>query len=199
MSQHLYVSDLSHKQLQKLITQLNQYRYRELPRKFRVFIDKLTDVGIEVARERTAGSRYSDYVIFTKRIYGNMKNTRRLAVVAGKNTEPFIRHWLSSGFEPREAKVNPVLMLEFGSGQFADPASWRGTFPGQKLAHLDSWYWYEYPDETHDTEATPVGEPIGGSGLQQFSSSGEKPRKPMMDAADEMRRQILDIAASVFG
>lgn len=197
MSVHEYTTNLSHGQLRHTIAALKRYRDKEFPLKVREFLNRLADIGVDVARERTDGTRYSNYVTFTKEVKGGLKNPRKIALVAGRNSEDFIRHWISSSFQPREAKVNSMLMLEFGSGQFADPSSWRGTFPDQHLAHFDSWYWYEYSDETHDPEATP-GDPVGNSGLQMFTSSGEKPKKPMMEAADEMRRQILSIAHSVF-
>ena len=81
-------------------------------------------------------------------------------------------------------QVNPLLMAEFGSGQFADDSHFkigmgRGTFPGQKHANEDYWQWQDLAGEWHD-------------------SSGIQPTAPMWKADVEMKKQILSIARQVF-
>ena len=80
--------------------------------------------------------------------------------------------------------VNPLLMAEFGSGQFADDSNFKigmgiGTFPMQKHAFEEFWQWQDIAGELHD-------------------SSGVQPTAPMWKASQEMKKQILSIARQVF-
>jgi len=196
MSQKNLSSNLSNGQLKHLVASLRRYRDDELPTKVTRFLNLLSADGIDVARGRVAESRYADYIIFIGEVTGGKKNPIKVGLVAGQNAAPFIRSYFSSSFKDKEAEVNPMLMLEYGSGQWAAPG-WRGTFPGQQLAHLDFWYWYEYPSETTDPESTLLAE--FDDKLQMRGSEGEVPLEPMHTAALQMKADIERIAKMVFG
>lgn len=195
-----YQSDLSHKQLSRLISELERYRDQTLPNLVREFVSRLADEGIFAAQHRLEGSTYEPFIDFTKEFEENGKK-RTVVIVSAKKAEDVIRTWYTSKSMKHEKTrpVNPVLMAEFGSGQFADPVSWRGTFPGQRNAGRSAWTWYEFESDTSDTEAEVV-EDFGG-GFRKMRSRGTKPRAPMLWAtvAMETHSTIRRIAQEVFG
>ena len=195
-----YQTDLSQEQIERLISNLETYRDQILPSLNREFVSRLADEGIFAAQHRLEGSLYESYIDFTKEFEENGK-IRTLVIVSGKKVEDVIRHWYTrrSSREPVERPVNPILMAEFGSGQFADPTSWRGTFPGQTNANRSNWTWFEYEDETSDPEARVIEEYEGG--LRKMRSYGTKPRAPMLWAAAAMGMYstIRRIAQEVYG
>ena len=77
------------------------------------------------------------------------------------------------------AVVDPLLMAEFGSGQFAVEGH-RGTFPNQKHAFdPNGWYWRDLSGELHH-------------------SRGITPTRPLYKAKEEMTQQIREVAERVF-
>ena len=190
----VFQSDLSHGKMRHMIAELRSYRDQTLPRKHREFLERLAEIGVTEAKAFTAGSRYEDYVSFdwTFRVDNKQK---KVLFVFGKNESLMHREWYSYIKEqPNEADVNPIMMLEFGSGQFAQDG-WRGTFPGQHVAFFNYWRWYEYPSGTTDRETFVSADE---EGYELHESSGEKPRMPMEMAYQKMAEDIVRIADEVF-
>lgn len=194
----VYQSNLSHGQLRHLIAQLRRYRDDELPKKHREFIERLAEIGIVEANVRTEGTRYVDYVAFETEYVKNTKK-QKVLLVFGRDKEMMERTWYSfHGREgERNAQVNPILMLEFGSGKHAQPG-WRGTFPNQHTAFLQYWDWYEYPDGTTDVQNTELVKTFE-DGMEWRRSEGEVPRMPVQGAYEKMAQSIVTIANEVFG
>lgn len=197
-----YTARLKSGELRHLIHELREYRDKILPDLVKEFLRQLADEGITVAKASVRGTRYEDFVVFEKTESGGRANPHKTVVITGMNTTTkFKKEWytLSHGeFVRTEREVNPMLMLEFGSGQFAVDG-WRGTYPDQHTAFLDHWHWYEYPSGNTDRETELLEEYKDGMQLRQ--SSGEKPRMPMLNAADAMalRKTVETVAQRVFG
>lgn len=198
----VFTARLKSGDLRHLIHELREYKDKTLPDLVKEFLRQLADEGISVANAYVRGSRYEDFVVFEKTEYGGRSNPKKTVVIAGANNSlKFQKEWytLSHGeFVRTEREVNPILMLEFGSGQFA-VEGWRGTFPEQHTAFLDHWHWYEYPSGYTDQESELLEE--YEDGMQKRQSSGERPRMPMQHAIEamELRNTIAKIARRVFG
>ena len=110
-------------------------------------------------------------------------NYRCSAILTGYNASQNIVRWVSfNGIT--EAEVNSIMMAEYGSGQFAINGH-RGTFPNQKHAFEDSW-WYA-------TEIGPDGRPT-----DWHRNSGVTPTMPMYKAWYEMKTTIYLVGRRVF-
>ncbi len=168
-------TDLSVSGIDNLISQLESYQ-DDLERKCQLFCEKLAEKGIEVAQRKLTGSGFSKYITFT--VETAPEETGCKALMVASQTGSILSIWQSrDGVE--SAEVSPLLMAEFGSGQYAVDGH-RGTFPGQIHAFEDKWFWKDMENNWH-------------------SSSGIKPRRPMFEAAQEMIRQVKEVEQEVFG
>ena len=140
------------------------------------FVKRLAERGISVGEQHTG--EYGDYIVFTYTPYGSGK-TRAEGRITISKKEFVRRYWYYKG-ELTYADVDPVLMAEFGSGEFAD-ADHRGTFPGQKHADdPNGWHWTDENGVTHH-------------------STGEKQTSPGFHAVLEMIEEVESVAREVFG
>ncbi len=159
---------------------LNDLRY-----KVRQFSSRLADKGITAALNANYGS-YASYIVFSK------ENTTEGSIIVARETSLLTADWL--GHE--DVKISPLLMTEFGSGNYA--VYWegsdgsttkqlddgtpigRGSFPNQKNAFKDSWLYRDTNGFLHITR-------------------GFYPTKPLHTAVIEMIAQINTTAREVFG
>lgn len=169
----------------RMIKQLEDYN-NELMRKCEELVNELADIGIRLAESRLSGIvdestliegntalDFSDMVWFEKRIDPPLGDTVTGLIIP--YSQPYIKTWQGGS-----AQVDPLLMAEFGSGNFAIDGH-RGTFPNQKHADQDKWGWKEVgSDEIH-------------------WSSGVIPTRPIFYAVEEMRNEIDGVVARVFG
>lgn len=86
----------------------------------------------------------------------------------------------------KSAEVSPLLMAEFGSGQYAQNPNnivgvGQGTFPGQKHAFdEEGWYWVGLDDKL-------------------YHSYGIDPSMPMYEASQALFETAVRVAREVFG
>ena len=153
------------------------------------FVRKLAEAGYQVAvlNKNAIGThpsgdelQYGQYIEFEVRHGKTPKGAE--GNLAGIPTALYALWINEEGIQIRV--VNPLLMAEFGSGQFADGSHFkigmgRGTFPMQKHAFEEFWQWKDIAGEWHQ-------------------SSGIEPTAPMWKASQEMKKQILSIARQVF-
>lgn len=178
----------SQSSIDNAVKQIEAYR-DSIEKKNAEFISKLADLGITMARNANTSTDYAGYITFTKQINPS-QDGKATGKVSGKSPLVLVA-WLN-GNGIKEALVSPILMAEFGSGQFASDASGkpnagvakrlgygRGTFPRQKHANEDQWFWQDLNWE-----------------LQ--SSSGIEPDMPMWIAATQMKMEIAMVARQVF-
>lgn len=182
-----YKLELNHTSIQGLIGQLKKYE-DSLDYKVQLILEKLADKGISVASQNTSGE-YRPYIQFKKVAYVGLNGDKAILVMM-YNTDRPIKEWRHSG-EPsgyKQAEVNPVLMVEYGSGLYATDVNeidryvggGQGQFPGQKHAFdPNGWTW-----------TTPDG--------VQHHSYGDIPQAPLMHAMNEMYSEVLSVVKEVF-
>lgn len=162
-------------EINRAIKQIESYSY-DLQRKCTDFIIELANIGITVARANTVVEYDEQYIDMGDLLEFSKEIVLADGVANGKlvaTGQVYTKEWQGGS-----AQVNPLLMAEFGSGKEA-LGDWRGKFPNQKLAYLNSWWW------------------IDNSGVKH-ESGGNVPSRPMFKAQQEMERQIQDVAYRVF-
>ena len=165
-----YVSNLSVIGIRKLCRNLEDYK-RDLPNKVARALDILADKGITVAKDVSAGSGTFGKCVEFEKTVPQIKGNEVSAIMRGIDLGA-IMSWQQADGTTKSATVNALLMLEFGSGKYADEEH-RGTFP----------------DSTHsfDTEGWYF-KPVGSN--QWVHSFGYKPKQPMLKAFEEMEEEI---------
>ena len=171
--------------INRMIKQLEDFN-NELLLKCEELVNELADIGIRYAGTRLSGIvdesgmvgsnttlDFSNMVWFEKRIDPPIGDTVTGLILP--YSQPYFKTWQGGA-----AEVDPLLMAEFGSGNFAIDGH-RGTFPNQKHADQDRWGWKE----------------VGSD--QIHWSSGVVPTRPVFYAVEEMRSQIDDVVSRVFG
>lgn len=170
--------------LKRMADELRQYG-TDLKTKLQLFCSKLADKGIHAAMNANYGS-YAQYIVFSKETETNG------CVVVARETQLLTADWL--GHE--DVEVSPLLMTEFGAGNYAvyleksdgnidgrlddgTPIG-RGSFPGQKNAFKDHWFYRDTNGFLH-------------------ISRGFYPTRPMHHAVIEMITQVEATAREVFG
>ena len=151
MSNKVYKSNLSTEGISKLISQLTAYR-DELDLIADEIVNRLAERGIMVAEYSTM-SDWRDLIEFKY----EPKNLGEGELV-GKDITLIHRVWYTSKNanirNQREAYVSPLLMSEYGAGQYAIDGH-RGTFPGQRHAFESEWFWYDGNGKRHSSEEEP--------------------------------------------
>jgi len=145
--------------------------------KLEQFVSELAEIGIEVIQDNIKVEydgevrNFGDAVTFQKDIKGDDEAVTCVLIAEG---HPYLKEWLTGS-----AKVNPLLMAEFGSGAWAIGAA-QGTFPNQKHANHPPWFWRDMQGRAH-------------------MSYGNEPSRPMLKAKEEMEQQIREVANRIFG
>ena len=169
---------LNQNSIKQAISDLNRYK-STLHAKNELFIEKLLEVGITIANHNRG--RYANYISFEKKVEGS--NDQVIGILSGMNSGKCTSWWYYKGGK-KEVEINALAMAEFGSGWLAEvlfdiTGVGQGTFPGQKHAYDDAWYW------------------VDDKGLHV--SQGELPQHPFYNAEMQMIEQIELIAKEVFG
>lgn len=187
-----YTVGLDSKELYKLSVDILNYA-DEFERKVKIFLERLAEVGIEVASRN--GGDFSQYITYSTK----WENDTTITITAHSQT--LITEWYagSGSKKVRTEAIIPLLMAEFGSGHYAIPGvggiGGQGTLNG--FGHAfddDGWYWY--------AEQTPIGsaEPIKEvNGRMKYHSKGEQPTQPLHKAVMACIEQVERIAQEVFG
>lgn len=159
--------------LDDLIDYLEDYK-NGLDDKARLISDRLADVGITIARQNVGGE-YGSYLIFGKEFDGD-----NCIFYATDSGDIHVTWDGSEGYD-----VSPLLLCEFGSGQFADnPFSvplpvGQGTMPKQTHAFDPNGWWWKVNGETHHSIGVP-------------------PDSPMYHASLEIMDKVVEVAREVF-
>lgn len=169
---------LNTRDITNAIEQIEQFK-NELRAKLERFVSELSQVGIEVIQMNTKVEydgevrNFGDSITFHKEVVGDTEAITCILTVEG---QPYLKEWLGGS-----AMVNPLLMAEFGSGDFAIDGK-KGSFPSKTAkAHTDNppWFWKDTGGRIH-------------------KSSGSEPSRPLYKAKLEMERQIREVAERVF-
>ena len=182
MAKHIYNARLSERSINALIKKIDTYK-KQLDRKNKEFIQRLSDLGVNVAL-MTLASKGS----------GDASRAAKFKVtfnVEDKTVEGIIAITSMPNRTSDGRVFYPHLAWEFGAGNYfngaaspnpkaAEMGMGIGTFPGQ--THVpDPGYWY-YIDENGD----------------KVRSYGTQATMPMYNASLEMIRQIETVAREVF-
>lgn len=160
-----------------LIDYLDDYS-KSLDEKALHISERLAELGISVA-QRESGSSMGKYLIFGKEVANGT------VLFYGTQTGVITSTWKTrDGWV--SADISPLLMCEFGSGQYANnpfdtaqDIGGQGTFPGQTHAFdPEGWNWLDDHGWHH--------------------SDGLRPNQPIYKASLEMIKEIESIAKEVF-
>ena len=182
-------SDLSVRSLKHLVWELNKYS-SELEAKNARFISLLLDCGITVAQQKTGeGVAYmATRVTFEKQIESDGGYTLGYLIGTG---DTMVSHWLDSSQVEHIDSVYPLAMLEFGSAAYALPPmeafggrGGQGTFAVSGNEMRSTWYVTKLDDAGNKKRI--IGRAI-------------HPTRPMYEAMQEMRKQLIDCATRAFG
>lgn len=171
--------NLSTQSVGKIIDEIDDYT-KSLPKKCQIFSERLADLGIKIAYDKTVSSG----VAFIKEMENLEYGCKTLMI--GKDLFKIHQQWVKQGGEVGEAEISPLLMSEFGSGWKAENPQniegfGQGTFPNQTHAFdVGGWSWFGLDNQWHH-------------------STGIAPTMPMYSAFLEMYSQIEKIAKDVFG
>ena len=171
--------------LHELAQELERYAQDTLVDKLRIFRSRLADKGIRVAMSANNGT-FAPYIVFSK------EDRENDSLIIAKETTLLSADW----FGHEDVLISPLLMTEFGSGNYAvywenvdgsttktldDGTSiGRGSFPGQKHAFDRQWFYRDTDKNLH-------------------VSSGLMPTRPMHHAIIELIMQVEATAREVFG
>ena len=180
MAKRVFKANLSVKGIEQLKKDLQGYK-DSLNKKCEIFIRRLAESGIIVAQQNVGN--FGKYITFS--ITTNPTATGCKGIMVATNTGIINSEWLTED-GVKSADVNPLLMVEFGSGLRAKnpknvPGVGTGTFPGQQHASNPQGWWYmDLNGEWHH-------------------SYGVTPKMPMYNASIKMHTEINRIAREVFG
>ena len=176
MSNRIFKGDLSTEGINNIIKQLENYTDVDLPHLADVLVRRLAEVGITVA-EYSVYSTFRPYIEFRY-------DSESLGVgeLVGSDNALIHRIWYTKGGQVNgEADISPLLMSEYGAGQYALPGH-RGSFPGQTHAFQSEWFWYDAGGTKHSSE-------------EDYTMISTQ---PMYRALIEMMNKAVEIAKEVF-
>ena len=159
--------------IENAIKMLEEYK-KEIRDKTQIFIEKLLDIGIEMAY-LSAGS-YGNVIVFKKELNPVEYGCEGLFIAMDK--QKIVREWVLSNGEVKSVEISPLLMSEFGSGWFAevlyselDGKVGQGTFPGQKHAFDPrGWFWTDKDKKKHYSKGESPSHPIHNAEMAMIGS-----------------------------
>lgn len=184
-TKHINLDITNPKSIEKTIKYFEEMR-DSFPRKVEQLCTELADIGIRIAIAQSGGSELASYVLFSKEIKSKSDDGCEV-IMFGRN----ITHVFGEGVNA--AEINPILMMEYGSGWIGSPTKTigldvqidvgKGTFPGQTHVKegMESVGWF-YRDR---------------NGILH-RSFGEEAYYPMQNAYDYMQTQVDEVIARVF-
>ena len=189
-----YNVSLDSKELFKLSTDLLKYA-DDFENKVRIFLEKLAQVGISVAMANSGV--FSRYIVYSIK----QENNTTIKLVASSKPLPVEWYVSSKSEEKRTEVISPILMAEFGSGQYAIQGSGEATgLGGQGTLNVyghafdpNGWYWWS-------EEASQDGVlKKSKNGRFLYKSDGLPPAQPLHKAVMACIEQVEEIAREVFG
>lgn len=179
--------NLSKDGLDKLQKYLRTYAQAVEDRTAR-YVQALADLGISVAFDAVRGKEDSEYIRFETQFKNENGDFQTVIVGIG---EDVWKEWMASDTEVVGTYVNPLLLEEFGSGQFAVnptnfPIGGRGSWNKNPL-HPD----WSHGDEDEWTWTTPDG--------VKHKSSGHEASMPMYNASLAVITTAELLARQIFG
>lgn len=148
---------------------------KRIERNQHILLEKLAAIGIDVASTRFSTARYD--------------GTNDVSV-------PHVPEWVNDTTLQISASGSTVYFIEFGTGvHYSETHPKAGEFGavrggyGHGLGKLDSWRYEGEPGTDGEVSSKHPGYVV---------THGNPPARAMYDAAEEIRRQILEIAKEVY-
>lgn len=192
-----YNVSLDSKELFKLSSDLLKYA-DDFNKKVGIFLAKLAEVGIEVASVN--GGDFSRYITYTTK----WENDTTIKITA--HSHSLTSEWYagSKGGTKRMEIISPILMAEFGSGNYAIASEGEATgLGGQGTLNVyghafdaEGWYWWS-DDASYRSEDEHMVK--SANGRWKFHSRGTHPSQPLHKAVMACIEQVERIAHEVFG
>lgn len=180
MSKRKFKSNLSVDGIQNIVDQLHSYE-DEILLKAEQMIKELALCGIKVA-EVNVYNTFKPYIDFSYSL-DFMTDTVVEGNLVAQDNSLIQRVWYSrNGNLSGVAYISPSMMSEFGAGPFAIEGH-RGTFPGQKHAMQDKWFWRDESGKLHSSN-------------EDYTMVATQ---PMYHAFVEMIQKVDEVAKKVFG
>lgn len=179
MAKKVFKASLSVSSLKKLKSEIQKYR-EELPNRVAQALDILAEKGVKVAEDiaQTSGT-FGQCVVFES-VASEINDTEVTAIMRGIDLGVDIS-WQQKDNGVKTERVNALLMLEFGSGSYADDEH-RGTFPTETKHGLDpNGWWFK---------------PVGSD--EWIHSYGYKPKRPMYEAYLKMEEEVVSAFNEAF-
>lgn len=177
MAKRVFKASLSVDSIRQLQKDLTAYR-DSLTYKCRLLVERLAEIGIDVAQSRVDESPLGKYVTIRTEITEEQAGCKAMLIAVGETKE-------SEGYPP----FNTLLAIEFGAGIHFNPIPnpnagefglGVGTFPGQIHAFEDFWFYWDEDKQ------------------KWLPTHGVKATWPMYEASLEIQRNIVKVAKEVF-
>ena len=169
----------------KSVTEMIRYLENlrdNIPKQYKQLCVELADLGINVALASAGGSDLANYVVFSKEVKSADDNGAEV-IMFGRNIGQVF------GQSVDAPEINPILMLEYGSGfEGAPPQS---ILDGQIYVGQGS-----FPEQTHAFD--PNGWFYRDKEGRLHRSWGEPACYPMQRAYDYMVTQVDEVIRKVF-
>lgn len=189
-----YTVNLDPKELYNLADELDEYA-KKFEVKINQFLLRLADLGISVAKAN--GGIFGGYIVYSKDFEekGEIKTVKMMASDSTSITNTWYPS--SKSIELREETISPLLMAEFGSGQYAinfEDLGGRGTLNKYGHASSNGWGWWTDDPSGRDGDIKQVK-----NGRFLMTSGGTPPSQPLHKAVMACIQQVDGIAREVFG
>ncbi len=174
--------NLSSGSISNAIYELEKYK-NDMNRKTKLFLEKLADIGITVAKNKAQGDshHFDEMVEFVK----EWKDGELYLIGRNSNLSGLHIEWYDGEGQYHDETISPILALEYGTGKLAIEGH-KGSF-AVTGNHVDDdvWYYYQSLDEN-------------GKPTDKHPATPEEPHQMMYEATMEMMRQIITIAKEVW-
>ena len=177
---------LNSESIQDAIAKLEQIK-QNVSSRANMMISKLLEIGITTAQQNTG--KYAGYIKFETMVEESQDGYVGLLIAS--DAEKIISRWRRGG-EIIEAEVSPLLMAEFGSGQYAEVKDlW------SELAGVVGQGTFTYPDQIRNHAFDPMGWGWYDLDGKWHWSKGEYPTYPMYESWQAMKDALETVITSV--
>ena len=179
---------LSSQSINDAIKQLEDYK-KELQDKTELFLEKLADIGITVAKHEAAVN--DDHKFYELGMVEFVKEWQDGYLhLIGRNADlsRLHTHWYDGEGNPHDETISPILALEWGTAGRAVPGH-KGEF-AVTGNHVNDTFWYYY------TSLDENGKPDKDT---KHVATAVKPHEMMYKATMEMMKEIKKVAKEVWG
>ena len=177
---------LNSESIQDAIAKLEQIK-QNVSSRANIMINELLEIGITTAQQNTG--KYAGYIKFETMVEESQDGY--IGLLIASDAEKVISRW-RRGNEIVEAEVSPLLMAEFGSGQYAEVKDlW------SELAGVVGQGTFTYPDQIRNHAYDPKGWSWCDLEGRWHHSKGSPPISPMYKSWQAMKEAVETVMIDV--